>query len=736
MSSRPAEPEVPCARCGRSVEPLRASCVSLLDGEPRPRVYCGVACRDADVSTLATLGARTETSSRRDPRTLSASASWSAASGPDPMRARRRRDANWTGAHSAPAQPVPLAPPPTLALGLACAAIVAAAFAHDLTIAAVSAVFVLASAAAALAGGGHVRESAGWVAYVAGPLAAAISATSAISMQLDGSEARLPLVGAAFVAALANLRWWIDSLTEAPVHALELRIRRSVPAAVRAVRPDGSFESVSIDRVRVGEEILVEDGEIVGVDGMVARGSAVVLLHPTSRSPVRRIAGQPVLAGARVVEGRLRVLATHVGPDRALLRPLRFGDASAADAAPLTRLVARLLALAAAVVAVGVVLAVILAAPEGGLGARLAAGAAVLVAVPVLALRRASSAPFAAAALAAAERGITYASARALDRAGRVTTAVLSVHGTLTDGTPEVVAAHPIGSDAALERTLSLAAAVESDSGHPFARAVVAYAAVADPPTVRRVTSVPGRGMRATGPDGELVLVGSRQLLLDEGTSVALIEAEAQRSESRALSVIFVAIESRARAWIALRDELRPGARAAVQRLIDLDIEVVALSGDHRGTIEALARDVDIDTVKAELTPEERVAEIRRLRDLGGRVSVIGRPDLDRDVLGVADVPVQLGAAGAPESERGVSLATDDLRDASAALWIARAASRDAMRASVGAIAAGLVLVAIGALGLAAPGIVAILALGVDLYSLPTPARVLKRIELRLPGRG
>jgi Cu+-exporting ATPase len=298
------------------------------------------------------------------------------------------------------------------------------------------------------------------------------------------------------------------------------------------------------------------------------------------------------------------------------------------------------------------------------------------------------------------------------------------------------VAAHPIGSDAALERTLSLAAAVESDSGHPFARAVVAYAAVADPPTVRRVTSVPGRGMRATGPDGELVLVGSRQLLLDEGTSVALIEAEAQRSESRALSVIFVAIESRARAWIALRDELRPGARAAVQRLIDLDIEVVALSGDHRGTIEALARDVDIDTVKAELTPEERVAEIRRLRDLGGRVSVIGRPDLDRDVLGVADVPVQLGAAGAPESERGVSLATDDLRDASAALWIARAASRDAMRASVGAIAAGLVLVAIGALGLAAPGIVAILALGVDLYSLPTPARVLKRIELRLPGRG
>ena len=128
---------------------------------------------------------------------------------------------------------------------------------------------------------------------MAWPLAAAVSTVSAIWMQLDGSDARLPLVGAAFVAALANLRWWIDSLTEAPVHALELRVRRSVPTVVRAVRPDGSVENVPIDRVRVGEEILVEDGELVGVDGVVSKGSAVVLLHPTSSSPVRRGVGLP-----------------------------------------------------------------------------------------------------------------------------------------------------------------------------------------------------------------------------------------------------------------------------------------------------------------------------------------------------------------------------------------------------------------------------------------------------------
>jgi P-type E1-E2 ATPase len=742
MSVRPSDAPVPCARCGAPVEPLRAPCVVLLDAEPEPRVLCSLACRDSLVAGLAAVPtvrvgqARSERP--RSDRPRSATSSWTSSSDPGLVKTRKRRDATWTGDH-APSAPPPLAPPPTLALGLACAALVSAAFATGITVAAISAVFVIASAAAALAGGAHLRESAGWVAYVAGPTAAVVSAASAIVIQLDGSDARLPLVGAAFVAALANLRWWIDSLTEAPVHALEQRVRRSVPGSVRVAGPEGAPESVPVERVRVGEEIVVEEGDVVGVDGVVQKGSAVVLLHPTSRSPVRREPGAPVLAGARVVEGRLRVLATRVGPDRALLRPLRFADASAADAAPLTRLASRLVALTSIVAAVGVIAGVVLAAPEGGLAARLAAGAAVLVALPVLSLRRASSTPFAAAALAAAERGVTFASAHALDRAGRVTSAVLCSHGTVTEGTPEVVEAYSIGdAPSTLAAVIGLAAAVEQDAAHPTARALVAHARAtgAPLPTVRRVTVVPGRGVRASGPDGEVVLVGSRQLLLDEATSVAAVEPEVQAAEARGLSVVFVAVDGKARAWIALRDEVRNGARAAVQRLIDLDIDALIVSGDHRGSVEALAKSVDVDHVKAELGPEERVAEVRRLREVGGRVAVVGRVISDAEVLAAADLPVLLGAAGSPESERGVALASDDLRDASAALWMARAASRDALRASVSAVAAGAVLVAIGALGLAAPGIVAILALFVDLYALPTPARVLQRIELRLPGRG
>jgi P-type E1-E2 ATPase len=646
-----------------------------------------------------------------------------------PSRRPRRFDAAWSGDHAA-VEAVELAPPPTLALGLACAAIVSAAFATTFTVAAVSAVFTLAAGLAALAGGAHLRESAGWLAYTTGALAAGLSAASALLIHLDGSDARLPLVGAAFVASLANLRWWLDALSEAPVDALERSVRRAVPLGMR-----GNARAEE-DKIRVGEERVVVGGDVVSADGEIVRGTALVLLHPASHTPTRRSRGDCLLAGARIVEGELTVRANHVGPDRALLRPIHFADGTAADAAVVTARIARLLSFTGVVAAVGVILGVVIAPSEGGLAARLAASAAVLIAIPALSLRRASSMPHAAAGLAGARRGIIFANARALDRAGRVNTTLLCTHGTVTEGTPEVVESHGIGGDP--EAALLLAAACAHESTHPISRAIVQHVGVAshELPTVRRITEVPGRGVRGSGPNGEMILVGSRQLLLDEGTSVAASEGEVQRAEGRALSVVFIAIDGRAKAWIALRDDVRAGARAAVQRLIDLDIDTQLLSGDHRGTIEALAKLVDVEQVKAELPPAERGAEVRRLRDAGAKVAVVGRRGTDEEALEGADVPILLEAAGSAQAQRGIALTTDDLQDASAALWIARAASRDAMRASVTCISVGAGLVVLGAFGLLAPGIIAILALILDLYALPTPARVLKRIDLRLPERG
>jgi Cu+-exporting ATPase len=200
--------------------------------------------------------------------------------------------------------------------------------------------------------------------------------------------------------------------------------------------------------------------------------------------------------------------------------------------------------------------------------------------------------------------------------------------------------------------------------------------------------------------------------------------------------VVFVGLDGRVRALVTLRDEDRLGARAAVQRLIDLGAEVVLISGDHRGTVEALAKHLDITHVKAELLPDEQGNEVRRLRETGGLVAVIGRAFQDDGALAEADVPVVLGAAGAPETDRAVSLTGDDVRDAAAALWLAHAARRAAWRGSTVAALGGGVLVTLAAVGLAAPAIAALLALGIDAYALPSAARLLRRIELRLPSRG
>ncbi|HEY8430271.1 MAG TPA: HAD family hydrolase, partial [Sandaracinaceae bacterium] len=240
----------------------------------------------------------------------------------------------------------------------------------------------------------------------------------------------------------------------------------------------------------------------------------------------------------------------------------------------------------------------------------------------------------------------------------------------------------------------------------------------------------------AISPAGQELVVGNRALLLAEGVSVAVADAEAARAEERGHTVVFVGLEGRVRAIISLRDEDRLGARAAVQRLIDLGIEVVLVSGDHRGTVEALARHLDIGHVKAELLPDERGAEVRRLRETGGLVAAIGRAGHDDPALGAADVQVVLGAAGASESERAVASTSEDVRDAAAALWLARAARRAAWRGTTAAALGGAFLVALSAGGVVAPAVAAVLALGIDAYALPSAARLLRRIELRLPVRG
>ncbi|MEZ4247056.1 MAG: hypothetical protein R3B99_02275 [Polyangiales bacterium] len=281
---------------------------------------------------------------------------------------------------------------------------------------------------------------------------------------------------------------------------------------------------------------------------------------------------------------------------------------------------------------------------------------------------------------------------------------------------------------------LALCAAAEASvEAH---RSAVRFAATSNSITSRRVPCGarlhPGRGISALTPDGETFLVGNRTLLLEHGVSVALGDAEATRAEERGYTSLFVGLGGRVRAVLALRDDVRsaPGPRCSVSSISG---GLVLVSGDHRATVEALAKHLDVGLVK-EAGARRTRRRVQRLGTANGLVAAVGCLGDDEALLHAADVPVVLGAAGSPQAERGVALTSDDLRDAAGALWIAQAARFEAVRGVTLAVVVGAPMLVGAALGWIGPAVAAIVAASLDAFVLPAGARLLRRIEMRVPN--
>lgn len=630
-------------------------------------------------------------------------------------------------------------PIPWTSLVAAIGGVVVAAVARAPLTGALSALLVVASATLTLRHHASAKKDIGYLAWAAGPLGAALAAAGGwVALRADPTQ-WLGLAGAGVAAAAMALRAHLDARGRAPVADAVRALLAPLPTRARIpAREEGEgtrYDEVHATEVRAGEVVLVVEGETLGVDGVVQAGEAEALLHPGAQTPEPRGPGDPMLAGAKVTSGALRVRASRVGAERALLRIPRFGLVTGRRAAGMPRLADRIRTIGGLVAVVGAGAGVLLT-DEPGLAGALAAAGAVLLAAPLLAARRAAEAPFVAAAASAASRGIVFSDGRTLDAAGRVTTAVLCTTGTVTVADPEVVEVTPLG-DTDTRDLLGMVAGACGSVDVPFAKGIERYGKAhgIDARMVRRVVHQPGRGLTAFVPGREALVVGNRQLLLDEGISVAVADSAASRAEERGETAVFVGLGGRVRAVLALRDEVRPGARAAVQRMFDQDIEVVLISGDHRATVEALARTLDVQNVKAELVPEEQGEAVEALRGSGGNVAAVGFDRSDGEVLAAADVPIFLDAAGGAQGERGIALATDDVRDAAAALWIARAARQEAWRGVLLAASAGGLLMAGSALGWVAPVAAAIGALLIDGRTLLGGARLLHRVALRIPLR-
>lgn len=500
------------------------------------------------------------------------------------------------------------------------------------------------------------------------------------------------------VTATAVGAWLLEGTRHASL-AERAFVAQSLAVPGRRAPDDGSPGEIAKNKVFdlcPGEQVLVEPGEVVPVDLVVGSGEVFVLPWLGATTPVRRRAGEPVVAGAKVVRGRLRGTCTFAGNDRAFARvlidPRRRADALA-PIARASRALAERWSLAALVtgalsafIAGGrtyVEIAMTAVASHAALATTLIAGVAgVHVARGILHAQR---------------RGIAYKSEGAWDRAARVNVAVFCARGTLLLGEPELAELEAPGGKLEPLDVLSLAAGAERGEEHPIATAIVRAAVTRSvrPDGVRNAHHVPGLGVTAVTSSGEDLCVGSRALLLANRISIAAAEQRIAELEALGRTVVLVAVGARLVGILGLQDGLRPGARAAVQHLLDAQIEPVIMSGDARETCEAIGHSLDVDHIRPEVLPTERGAEVRRLIDAGMSVAVLGHPGVDDGALGAADVAVALGAAGSSPGDLSVALASDDVRDAALALAIAHRARLEArvglaiavLPALVGAIA-------------------------------------------------
>jgi P-type Cu+ transporter len=550
---------------------------------------------------------------------------------------------------------------------------------------------------------------------------------------LAGSEAAEATAFAGLVVAQIALAMHLIDRARQSLRREQARIAAALGKSAR--RAHGKDVLVNPLEVKTGDEILIEAGEIVSVDATIVAGDASVLPWFGAVEPVRRSAGDTLVAGARITAGKLRARATCSGHDRAwarlVLDPTRRADAFAKVAR-----VGRRIAERGAVI--GLLLGALAAFANGVSGVQIGlAAAAAFGAVASAAVGSIGAVHVAAGVLAGLRRGVSYRSAGDWDKAAAVSIAVFCARGTLLIGEPDLSDLEPIGRTDE-KRLMALAAGGVAASTDSVARAVkrAAKARGVEPDAVRSPNLQVGLGISAVASTGDSLFVGRRALMLKEKISVAIAEEKIAEIEARGREAVLVALGGKLVGVLGLQDGLRPGARAAVQHLLDAHVEPVLLSDDSRETCEALGRALDIDHVRPEIPPGDQPIEVERLGHGGVVVAAVGRPLADEAVLAAADVGVALSAAGATPGQWEIALASDDVRDGALAITLAQRSRHHAKTGLTIAIAPGIAVALAVAFGLMpaayAPIAIAIGAVGAVLHARATDVGV----AIGVSGRG
>jgi len=438
------------------------------------------------------------------------------------------------------------------------------------------------------------------------------------------------------------------------------------PKAALVIR-DGEEREISVEDVLVGDLILVRPGERVPVDGIIREGySSIDESMITGESiPLEKKSGDEVIGASINKTGSFKFKATRVGKDTTLAQIIRLVDEAQGSKAPIQRL-ADVIASYFVPIVIGIATITFIiwyfAGPSPALTYAILNFVAVLIIACPCAMGLATPTAIIVGTGKGAENGVLIRSAETLERSHKIRAVLLDKTGTLTQGEPKVTDIITLPSSSQ-DEILRLAASAEHGSEHPLGEAIVKAALEKnlEISLASDFNAIPGHGVEASV-EGKKLLLGNLRLMSEKSLSLNGLGEEAEQLRAKGKTVMFLGIDNHIAGIIALADTLKLDAKAAVADLHNLGIEVMMLTGDNRRTAEAIAREVGIDRVLAEVLPEHKAQEVKKLQQEGKVVAMVGDGINDAPALAQADVGIAIGTGNDVAMETGdITLIRGDL---------------------------------------------------------------------------
>ena len=514
-----------------------------------------------------------------------------------------------------------------------------------------------------------------------------------------GGEKAAFYEAAALLTAFIVLGRYLEAVTRGRASEAIRKLMKLQPKRAWVIR-DGKEEEIPADEVEEGDICLVRPGESVPVDGVVVEGySAVDESMVTGESlPVEKRADDEVIGGTLNKTGAFRFRATRVGKDTALSQIVRLVEEAQTTRAPIQALadkVAGHFILGVHLLAMSVFLFWFFAgfdlwfSPDsrlvltpykledmGVFGLALLISVTVLVISCPCAVGLATPSAMMAGSGKGAEFGILFKGGDAIEATSKIQVVVFDKTGTLTKGEPSVTDVIALGGQE--KDVLRLAAVVEKNSEHPLGEAIVrgARGRGLEVEDAESFNAIPGHGVEGRA-DGRAVLLGNRKLMADRNVSLDGLLPEAERLENEGKTVMFVAADGAPLGIVAVADTIKETSARAVEELHRLGVQVAMITGDNQRTAQAIARQLGIDRVLAEVLPQDKAEEVRKLQDEGKVVAMVGDGINDAPALAQADVGMAIGSGTDVAKETGhVILIRDDALDVVAAFQVGKATMR------------------------------------------------------------